>query len=62
MTAQPLPKDKSLSKLVSKSQTLDHFCRGVLFRKLKDIHDAHLIFIDESGQHEFGDNIVTGKQ
>ena len=56
MTAQPLPKDRSLSKIVAKSQTLDHFCRSILFKKLKEIHDAHLTFIDDSGPHEFGDN------
>lgn len=59
MTSQVLPKDKSLSKLVGKSQMLDKVCKTILFSKFKQLKHGHLMIIDKTQDTpvtiEFGD-------
>jgi len=46
---QPLPKDRSLSKLVAHFPALDYFCRSILFKKFKDLKHGQLRIEDRSG-------------
>ncbi len=59
MTSQVLPKDKSLSKLVGKSQMLDKVCKTILFSKFKQLKHGHLMIIDKTQDNpvtiEFGE-------
>jgi cyclopropane-fatty-acyl-phospholipid synthase len=55
MMTQPHPKSRSLSKILAKSQTVDLWCRKILFDKLKNIKHGHLSFIDQSQTFDFGD-------
>lgn len=59
MTTQVLPKDKSLSKFLTGSRTVDSMCRSMLFKKLKSLHSGCLTIQDFSAtgaEHfSFGD-------
>lgn len=46
---QPLPKDRSLSKLVAHFPALDYFCRSILFKKFRDLKHGQLRIEDRSG-------------
>lgn len=56
---QPLPKDRSLSKIVAHFPALDYFCRSILFKKFKDLKHGQLRIEDRSGSlfldETFGD-------
>lgn len=60
MNTQPLPKDRSLSKLVAQSPLIDSFCRSILFKKFKSLRFGQLHIEDRSlgnAIHEiFGDS------
>jgi cyclopropane-fatty-acyl-phospholipid synthase len=49
-----LPKDRSLSKLVSQVTVLDTFCRKILFNKFKEIKYGQIKIEDRSGN-----NVIT---
>jgi len=55
MTVQVLPKDKSLSKIMAKSETLDRVCKFILVKKLNDIKTGYLVIKDPVSTHTFGD-------
>ena len=59
MTTLILPKDRSLSKILTNSKVLDQICKSVLVKKLKNLHTGHLILVDKSGPRienlNFGD-------
>jgi cyclopropane-fatty-acyl-phospholipid synthase len=55
MTAQVLPKDRSLSKIVARSETLDRVCKYILVKKLSDIKTGYLVIKDPHTTHTFGD-------
>lgn len=63
MGTQPLPKDFSLSKLVSKFPILDSTCRNILFSKFRDLKFGSIHIEDRSGgvffEEKFGD-LSTG--
>lgn len=59
MSGQPLPKDRSLSKLVAQFPALDYFCRSLLFKKFKELKHGQIRIEDRSGDilvdETFGD-------
>jgi len=59
MTTQPLPKDRSLSKIVARFPALDYFCRSLLFKKFKELKHGQVSIEDRSNQiliiESFGD-------
>ncbi len=55
-TSHPLPKDRSLSKLVAHFPALDSFCRSILFKKFTELRHGLIIIQDKSGIHTFGDS------
>jgi len=55
MNVQPLPKDISLSKLISRSRALDNFCRRIFHSKISAIQGAYLTVIDSRETINFGD-------
>ena len=59
MSTQPLPKDRSLSKLVAQFPLLDSLCRSILFKKFKELKYGELQIEDRSGseviRESFGD-------
>ncbi len=55
MSTKIIPKDKSLSRLFSHSETIDRLCKIALIKKLNKIQDGHLIITDSQGIHSFGD-------
>ena len=59
MTTEVLPKDKSLSSILTGSKIVDSFCKTLLLKKLKKLHSGQLVFNDLSGhkaeQYQFGD-------
>ncbi len=48
MNTQPLPKDRSLSKIVAQFPALDSFCKSILFKKFKDLKFGELRIEDHS--------------
>lgn len=54
MTTQVLPKDRSLSKFVAHSKTLDNFCRTVLLKKLSELNFGKLQINEASSTYELG--------
>lgn len=60
MSTRPLPKDRSLSKLVPQFTLFDEWCRSILFKKFIELKHGELIIEDESGSEyttkSFGDS------
>jgi cyclopropane-fatty-acyl-phospholipid synthase len=48
MTTQPMPKDRSLSKLVAQLPVLDSFCKSLLFGKFKSLKHGLIKIQDRS--------------
>ncbi len=49
MRTHPLPKDRSLSKLVAKFPVVDNFCRSILMKKFRELRFGSLELEDRSG-------------
>ncbi len=49
MRTHPLPKDRSLSKLVAKFPVVDNFCRSILLKKFRELRHGRLELEDRSG-------------
>jgi cyclopropane-fatty-acyl-phospholipid synthase len=54
MSTHPLPKDRSLSKLVAQFPVIDNFCRSLLFKKFRELRFGLLEVEDRTG-----DAVVT---
>lgn len=49
MTTQPMPKGRSLSKIVANMPALDYFCRSILFKKFLELKHGQIRIEDRSG-------------
>jgi cyclopropane-fatty-acyl-phospholipid synthase len=65
MNTQPLPKDRSLSKIVAQFPALDSFCKLILLKKFKDLKFGELKIEDHSKEpvikETYGDPNTTLK-
>lgn len=65
MNSRPLPKDRSISKIVTQLPAIDSLCRSVLLTKLKNLKYGLLEIIDRSQNphtfYSFGDKSSTLK-
>jgi cyclopropane-fatty-acyl-phospholipid synthase len=63
MTVRPLPKDRSLSKLVPQFTLFDNFCKSILFNKFSQLKHGKLIIEDfseaQKASYTFGDSDTT---
>ncbi len=59
MNGHPLPKDRSLSKIVAQFPAIDGLCKSILFKKFKELKFGELIIEDTTktvfGLETFGD-------